>query len=174
MLLIQAAKLATAQRRIVRKVAQYNKGDVFNIDDKIKSLNITINDAVPNKDTYKCVPKRLSDFAKKIADATGEFSKNPIKKITSWVKCYVQNVKDLFKAKRAQIVADATSASKPNAAEEIISETTPEVEEVISGKIKFDKKDVPEGVITKAEKSKVKKAFADTAPEAAAKAEEVK
>ena len=140
MILVQAVKLATAQRRIVRKVAQYKKGDAFNIDDKIKLLNITINDAVPNKDTYKCVPKRLSDFAKKIADATGEFSRNPIKKIVSWVKCYVQNVKDLFKTsqmatKEAEVVSEtaAKPAPKPEtikfSKEDVVPDAAPKAPE---------------------------------------------
>ena len=92
MIIFDAVKLATAQRRVVRKVAQYVKGE-FNIDDKMKILNIKL-----DKDSYiSCIPKKLKEYAKDIEEKTGKYSKNPIKKIVSWVKSYVKNFKELFK-----------------------------------------------------------------------------
>lgn len=123
MILFEAAKLATAQRRVVRKVAQYVKGE-FNIDDKMKMLNIKL-----DKDTYtSCIPKKLKDYAKDVIDKTGQYSKNPIKKIVSWVKSYIENFKELFKTSKnakneAAAVSDAAPAAKPET-------------------IKFDKDDV--------------------------------
>ena len=97
MIFIQAAKLTTAQRRIVRKVAQFQKGDTFKIDDKIKSLNLKLSEVGKEKDEYKSIPKRIVEYASKVAEATGEFSKNPVKKVVSWVKGYIKNFKELFK-----------------------------------------------------------------------------
>lgn len=113
MIIVDAIKKTVAQRHLVRRVKEYVKGD-FKIDDKIKMLNIKL-----DKDTYtSCIPKKLKEYAKDIADKTGEYSKNPIKKIVSWVKSYIANVKEMFKnlknpKKAADVSPDVSSASKP-------------------------------------------------------------
>ena len=80
MILIQAAKLATAQRRVVRRFAQHKKGEL-NLGrlGKYKSINK--------------VPAHLKEYAKDIEKISGEYSKNPSKKVVSWVKSYINNVK---------------------------------------------------------------------------------
>ena len=131
MILIQAAKLTTAQRRVVRKVAQFKKGDTFKIDDKIKSLNLKITEVGKEKDTFKSIPKRIAEYASKIAKTTGEFSKNPIKKVVSWVKGYVKNFKELLN--EYKLSKKATPEIKPE---------TPEVQTPKPETIKFSKEDL--------------------------------
>ena len=105
MILIQAAKLATAQRKVVRKFAQHQKGE-FDLGRLGKFSSI------------KKVPKYLKEYANDIVEISGEYSKNPIKKVVSWVKSYINNVKfakkwvnELSKLKKAEANAAETASS---------------------------------------------------------------
>lgn len=69
MSIITAAKLATAQRKLVKKVATY-KGNEFKY----------------NSETYRSMPDAFKRTADEIAKLSGEYSKNPIKNIQSWIK----------------------------------------------------------------------------------------
>lgn len=89
-ILYDAINRATMERYIVRKVSQYKTGELFNIEKASKIFGL-------NADEFKSIPKKVKTYANDVIEKTGEYSKNPIKKIVSWVKSYIQNVKELFK-----------------------------------------------------------------------------
>lgn len=69
MTIISAVKLATTQRQLVKKVATY-KGGEFKF----------------NSQKFNDIPDAAKKAASEIAQSSGEYSKNLIKNIQSWVK----------------------------------------------------------------------------------------
>lgn len=69
MTIISAVKLATLQRKLVKKVATY-KGGEFKF----------------NSERFNGIPEAYQRVAGDIVQLSGEYSKNPIKKIQSWIK----------------------------------------------------------------------------------------
>lgn len=67
--LVGAAKLATAQRKFVKQVAKYQGGE-FKF----------------NSEIYKSMPNECRKMADELTQRSGAYSKNPVKKIQSWIK----------------------------------------------------------------------------------------
>lgn len=66
--LVDAAKLATTQRKLVKQAAKY-KGGEFKF----------------NSEIYKSMPNEYKKLADELTQSSGAYSKNPVKKIKSWI-----------------------------------------------------------------------------------------